>query len=70
MHDPEELRKLLKDEVLIIIEEAEKDVINGLRRHVQIHKLSVNEVSIEELLSWVRSSRVLKREQVKIKVKT
>ena len=43
------------------MEEAEKDVIKGLSRCVQIHKLKVNEVSTEELLSWVRSARVFKK---------
>ena len=42
-------------------ERSRKDVIKGLSRCIQIHKLKVNEVSIEELLSWVRSARVFKK---------
>ena len=54
-------KRVLKNEVLMMMEEAEKDAIKGLNRHVQVHKLSVNEVSIEELLSWVRSLRGFKK---------
>ena len=44
-----------------------KDLIKGLRRYVQIYKLSVNKVSIEELLSCVRSARVFKKRACKNK---
>ena len=43
------------------MEESGKDVIKGLSRHVQIHKLKVNEVSTEDFFSWVRSARVFKK---------
>ena len=61
LHNPEVQRKVLKEEVLAIMEEIEKYVVKGLSRHVQIHKLKVNEVSTEELLSWVRSARVFEK---------
>ena len=46
---------------------SRKDAIKGLKIHVQVHNLSANEVSIEELLSWVRSARVFKKKAGKNK---
>ena len=60
LHNPEVQKKVLKEEALEIIEYARKEVIKGLNRHVQIHKINLNEASIEELLSWVRSVRMFK----------
>ena len=53
---------------MVIIEEARKEVIKGLIKCVQILKINLNEASVEELLSWVRSVRVFfKRELCKNK---
>ena len=61
LHDPDVQRKALWEEVLVIKDEAEKDVIKGLSSYVQIHRLNVSEVSWDETLLWVRSARVLKK---------
>ena len=61
LHDPEVQRKVLEEEVLVIKDEAEKDAIKGLSDNVQIHRLNVNEASLDELLSWVRNARVFKK---------
>ena len=61
LHEPQFQIKALKEEVLVIMDEAEKDVIKGLSGYVQIHRLNVNEASLDELLSWVRSARVFKK---------
>ena len=53
LHNREVQKKVLKEEVLVIMEEAEKYVIKGLSRYVQIHKINLNEACTEELLSWV-----------------
>ena len=45
------------DENQIIMEEVEKEIIKGLSRCVQIHKINLNEEAVEELLSWVRNAR-------------
>ena len=65
LHNPEVQKKVLKEEALVIVEEARKEVIKGLSTHVQICKINLNEASVEELLAWVRSIRVLKRDLVK-----
>ena len=56
---------MLKEDVLAIIEEASKDEVVGLRRHVEFHKMDVNDAIVEEILSWVRSIRVFKRRATK-----
>ena len=61
LHDPEVQKKVLKEEVLVIMEEANKEVIEGLSRCVQIHNINLNEASVEELLSWIRSVRAFKK---------
>ena len=48
-----------------IIEEASEDEVTGLRRCVYIHKMKGNNGSIEEMVSWVRSVRVIKRRMIK-----
>ena len=37
----------------------------GLRRHVEVHKMNVNNATIEEILSWIRSARVFKKRATK-----
>lgn len=66
-HNPEVQKKLLKEEVLVIIEEASKEEIKGLSRYVQIHKIDLNEASTEEMLSWARSVRAFKKRAYKNK---
>ena len=48
LHGPEVQKKLLKEESLVIMEKSDKEMIKGLSRCVQIHKLNLNEASIEE----------------------
>ena len=47
------------------IKEVRKDKVVGLRRHVEVHKMNVNDATIEEIVSWVRSVRVFKRRATK-----
>ena len=51
LHGLEVQKKVLKDEVLAIIEEASKEEVGGLRRHVEVHNMNVNVASMEEMLS-------------------
>ena len=67
LHDPEVQKKVLKEEVLVIMEEANEEAIEGLKRYVQIHTINLNEASVEELLSWVRSVRAFKKRAGKTK---
>ena len=67
LHDPEVQKKVLKEEVLVIMEEANEEAIEGLNRYVQLHTIKLNEASVEELLSWVRSVRAFKKRAGKTK---
>ena len=58
-------RKVLKEDVLATIEEARKYEVAGLRRHVEVHKMNMNDATIEEMLSWSRRARVFKRRVTK-----
>ena len=51
---------MLIEEVSVVIEEASKEEIKGLRKHEQFHKINSNEVSAEEILSWALSVIVCK----------
>ena len=47
--------------MLVIIEEESKEEVKGLIRDGGVHNTSANEVSIEKILSLVRSVRVFKK---------
>ena len=50
LHSLEVQRKVLKEDVLAMMEEGSKHEVIGLRRHVEVHKMNENEVTIEEML--------------------
>ena len=47
LHDPEVQRKVLKDDTVLIIEEASKGEFEGLRTHVEVNGIDVNKASEE-----------------------
>ena len=49
-----------QDEVLNILEEASKEEVEGLKRHVEVHAFNVNNASVDEMLLWVRSAKVFR----------
>ena len=51
VYESEEQRKVLQDEVSVIVEEASKEEVAGLRRRVKFHSINVSEASLEEMLS-------------------
>ena len=65
MHEIEAQRKVFQGEVLAITEEAIKGEVEGLRRYVDVHIMNTNEVSVEEMISWIRSIRVFKKRDSK-----
>ena len=55
LHEPKVQRKVFKDEMLEIIEEVSEEEVSKeeeewLRRHVEVHRISVNEISVKEIL--------------------
>ena len=53
--------KVLKYEVLTILEEESKGEVEGLKMYVEVHTMNVNNVSVDEIFLWVRSVRAFKR---------
>ena len=44
-----------------MLEEASKEEVEGLKRHVEVHTMNVSNASVDETLLWVRSTRAFKR---------
>ena len=60
LHNLEVQKKVLKEEALDIMEDASKQELKWLRRYVEVHRLNLNVVSVEQMSSWVRSAAVIK----------
>ena len=58
---------MLKEEALTIMEEESKKGVEGLRRHVEVHKINLNAASSEKIFSWVLSVRLFKKRTRKSK---
>ena len=61
LHNSEVQMKVLKDDVLTIMEGTSKEEVEGLKIYVEVHTINVNNASVDEILLWVRSVRVFKR---------
>ena len=61
LHDLEVKIKVLKDEALNILEEANKEEVEGLKRYFEVRTMNVSNASTDETLLCVRSERALKR---------
>ena len=48
MHSLDFQRKMLKEDLLAIIEEESKDELVGLRRYVEAHNINANDAVIED----------------------
>ena len=49
LHNPEAQIKVLKDEVLNILEEASKEEVKGLKRYFELHTMNVINVPVNEI---------------------
>ena len=65
LHSLDVKKKLLKEDILEILEEASKDEVVGLRRHAEVHKMNDNNGIISKMVSWVRSERLFERRATK-----
>ena len=61
LHKLEVQIKVLKDEVLNILEDESTEEVEGLKSYVEVHTMNVNNASVDEILLWVRSERSFKR---------
>ena len=48
-HNPEVQKKVLKEEAMVTTEEACREEVEGLRRHIEVHKMNLNAISVEEI---------------------
>ena len=55
--------------MLAIVEEVRKEKVVGLRRCVEVHAMNANGVSVEEILSWVRSVGIFKKKIVRTRIR-
>ena len=60
LYDPKEQMKVLQDEVLNILEKASKEEMKGLKTHVEVHAINVINESVDEMVLWVKCTRVFK----------
>ena len=51
---------MLKDEVLNSIEDASKDEVKGLKTHIELHAININNALVDDILLWVRIVRLFK----------
>ena len=65
MHGLDVQKKAFNEDLLETIEEARKDEVTGLRRCVEAHKMSGNNGTIQEILSWVKITRTFNRRVTK-----
>ena len=65
MHSLDVQKKALKEDLLETVEEASEDEVTGLRRCVEAHKMSGNNGTIEEMVSWVKITRAFNRRVTK-----
>ena len=50
LHDPEVQMKVLQDEVLNMLEEENKEEVEGLKIHVEVHDMNDNNASVDEIV--------------------
>ena len=52
---PEVQMKVLKQGAISLLEDARKDEVKGLKRHVEVSRIEASEATSDELLSWIKS---------------
>ena len=61
LHEPEVQSKVLQNQVLAIVQALRKEEAVGLREFSEVHSMNAHEISVEEMLLWVRSVRIFKK---------
>ena len=61
LHSSEVQMKVLKEDAIELLDNARKDEVKGLKRHVEVHRIEVNEATNDELLCWIMSVRSFKK---------
>ena len=61
LHSPEVQMKVLKEDAIALLDNARKDEVKGLKRHVEVNSMDVNEATNDQLVSWIKSVRIFKK---------
>ena len=67
LHEPDAQRKVLENEIEIMMVESSRREFKNILRYVQVHLINVEAASVSKMLSWVRS--VINVEENAIKCK-
>ena len=63
-------RKVSQKNLIAIAEEANEGEVEGLMTYAEVRSVNENELSEEEMLSWVRSARMLKKRVKRARTQT
>ena len=61
--------KVLKEDAIVLLDDARKDEVKVLKTHVEVNRVEVNEATNDQLLSWIKSLRIFKKRAKKIFIK-
>ena len=61
LHSPEVQMKVLKEDAIVLLDDSRKDEVKGLKRHVEVNRIDVNEATNDQLVSWIKSVRIFKK---------
>ena len=52
--------ELLKEDAIAVVDDARKGEVNGLKRHVVVIRIDLDEAANDQLFSWIKSVRIFK----------
>ena len=54
LHRLEVQKKLLKEDAMALLDNSKKDEVKGLKTHVEVNSIDVNEATNDKLVSWIK----------------
>ena len=51
----------MKEDAKALLDDPRKDEIKGLKRHMEVNSLDVNEATNDQSVSWIKSVRIFKK---------
>ena len=61
MHEPKFQKRVLTNEIEVILNEINRGSIRYFHRCVEIHPINAETENVEEIASWIKSTRKLKK---------
>ena len=53
--------KVLKEDAIALLDDSRKAEVKGLKTYVEVHRIDVNGATNDQLLSWIKSMKILKK---------